>query len=208
MWWQDLLKFVASAGLITWLAKQVISRYFDRKAEEHRQKLEMDLESFKATTAKWLETFKQDLRIEELEHEIRFRRVDEKVAEHLAEVYGRLYRLYEAVHAYLNIAAVAEDAERREAVDRSIDELYEHLMPNRLYVPPLLYKQVRDCARKLKGVAKNYTKFLDLDVTDEERFDREFETRWAKSYNALDDIVDPLFTAIVAEIQHRLGVTD
>lgn len=59
----------------------------------------------KLLIARDTERFKAQLERENLEHEIRFRRVDEKIAEQLSAVYEVLYTLVDALRVYLHPAS-------------------------------------------------------------------------------------------------------
>jgi len=54
--------------------------------------------------------FRKDLERQAFEHEVRYRRVDEFVAEHLEEVYKRLLALYQAVGDYVQDVELAGES--------------------------------------------------------------------------------------------------
>jgi hypothetical protein len=77
-----LVSFGASAaaiGALAWLARELVGKF-----------IASDSEKFKAGLAQDLEKFKADLRRTAYEHEVRFKRLQEKQAEIIAEFYKRM----------------------------------------------------------------------------------------------------------------------
>ena len=81
---------------VAWVVRSLVSHVLSRDIERHKAALQ-------AQSVLELEKLRADLTKRTLEHEVRFRRVDEKLSEVLAEVYRRLFRLYESVSHYVKI---------------------------------------------------------------------------------------------------------
>ncbi|MEX1094617.1 MAG: hypothetical protein WED34_01140, partial [Planctomycetales bacterium] len=82
--------------------------------------------------SKDVETFKTKLALQALEHEIRFRRVDERVAEHLSGVYARLFPLYKAVHSFVKILERRDEPDKNakfETVRQLNRDFWDYLLP-------------------------------------------------------------------------------
>ena len=144
-----------------------------------------------------IERFKSELRKEMLEHVVKFCRVDEKVADHLSELYAHLFKLYKVVLSYVkDIERPHEPSyeEKNKAVTEANKEFNDFLFPNRLYIPPKLYKRAQDLGGKLADIADACTRDLKrLSTEDEEDITEE---------------ADPLFSDLVAAFQKRIGVED
>lgn len=78
---------VAIAAL-AWLAKSLMGHLLEKDVEQHKDFL-------RAQTDAELEKLRAVLERESLEHEVKFRRIDDRVAEHLGQIYARLGALSE-----------------------------------------------------------------------------------------------------------------
>ncbi len=156
--------------------------------------------------SKDIERFKLQIQKEALEHQIRFRRVDEKVAEALSQVYGRLYPFVRAAKSYvLELESSNEPSkeEKLEITAKAQREFKQCLLDNRLYMPNSLYERAADLARKLAQITSDFRRGLRQEgraVTTEDF--------WATAVEGVEQEAEPLFSDIVAAIQKRLGVVD
>ncbi|MEX1097010.1 MAG: hypothetical protein WED34_13265, partial [Planctomycetales bacterium] len=80
------------------------------------------------------------------------------------------------------------------------------LLPNRLYVPPSLYKRVHALGRKLADIAENVSRAIEAE--EKGVAIGEGSDRWLSGMDALEKEADPLFSDMVAAFQQRLGVKD
>ena len=191
---------VAAVAAVAWLARSLATHLLSKDLERHKAALQ-------AQSVLELEKLRAELTRRTLEHEVRFRRVDEKVAEVLAELYRRLLRLYEAVSKYVKIVELSSEPSKEEKlkiVTEANDEFWESLLPNRVYVPPKLYGRVQSIARKLGDIADEMTHALERD----RRGTSGCDDGWLEAYHAVEKEVSPLFKEIVQEVQKRLGVED
>ena len=81
---------VAAVAAVAWLARSLATHLLSKDLERHKAALQ-------AQSVLELEKLRAELTRRTLEHEVRFRRVDEKdELRFLAELYRRLLRLYES----------------------------------------------------------------------------------------------------------------
>lgn len=190
-----------AVAALAWLTRSVVTHWLSNDIERHKAQLY-------AQNAMEIERLRAEFSRQTLEHEIRFRRTDEKVAERLDEIYRRLFGLYENVSSYIKVMEWSHEApkdEKLEACSKANREFWDYFLLTRIYVPPTLYKRIRDVAEKLTDITNDFTRGRrreDKGMIDEE------EDYWSNSFKSMKEQADPLFTAIVSDVQRRLGVED
>src|SRR5437899_847534 len=94
--WEEIIKTLGGAAImvsaVAWLARSIVT-----------QVLNKDIEKFKAQLQK-----------EAFEHQVRYRRLDEKVADALAGVHGRLHRFIRAVKSYVSEIESSEEPSKED----------------------------------------------------------------------------------------------
>ncbi len=191
---------VAAMAAVAWLIRSLIAHLLSKDIERHKAALQ-------AQSVLELEKLRAELTKQTLEHEVRFRRVDDKVAEVLAKVYRRLFRLYEGVSKYVKIVESSSEPSKEEklkAVTEANQRFWDSFLLNRVYVPPHLYSRVHSLATKLTGIANDMTYALQ----DERQGRVAGKDGWLEAYHAVEKEVDPVFKEIVQDVQKRLGVED
>lgn len=192
---------IAMAAL-AWLSKSLLIHFLSKDIEKHKA-------SLTAQNALEIERLRAQLTKQALEHEVRFRRVDEKVAEHLDQVYRHLFRLYESVCSYvrdLEWSSEPPKEEKLEAASEANRAFWDYSLLNRVYVPPSLFQRVRQLADKLTKITNEFTRGLRREERGVVRDDD--KDHWSEALKAIEQEATPLFTAIVREVQERLGVHD
>lgn len=183
---------------LAWLAKSLMTHLLSKDIEQWKAQLD-------AQNKLEIEKLRADLAKQALEHEVKYRRVDEKVAEHLAGIYQRLFRFYESVSNYVAIIEYSNEPPKDAKLTTVADangEFWEYFLPNRIYVPPKLYQEIRKVANKLADITKDFSSGLrreEKGIGDLE------EDYWGKAFRAVQDEASPLFTTLVHEFQKRLG---
>jgi hypothetical protein len=191
-----------AVAALAWLSQSLMTQFLSKDIERHKNNLA-------AQSALELEKLRAEFARQALEHEVRFRRVDDKVAEHLAEVYQRLFRLFEKVSSLVRILEWSNEPSKEEklnAAGAATQEFWNYFLPNRIYIPPKLYERVRELANKLVGIANDFGRGLRREARGAES--DETEDHWSKAFNAIEKEASPLFTALVRDVQSRLGVED
>src|SRR5690349_9505757 len=77
---------VALVAAAAWLTRTIVSQFLARDIEKFKHQLGLEAQEFRV-----------ELERQSVEHGVRFRRIDEKVADALSEMYERLHRLHSAV---------------------------------------------------------------------------------------------------------------
>ncbi|MGD0516782.1 MAG: hypothetical protein ABSA26_04535 [Thermoguttaceae bacterium] len=173
--------------------------------------LSKDIEGYKATLQAKneieLEKLKADLTKQTLEHEIRFRRVDEKVAKVLAGVYRRLQTLHDSVAKYVSVLEWSNEPSKEDKLkiaSETNDIFVKYFVPNRIYIPPKLYEQIDLFAKNIRKIAYKMTDAL-VEAREGRQSDKD---GWSEAYDAVESEAKPAFEKIVQEIQKRLGIKD
>ncbi len=191
---------VAIAAL-AWLAKSLMSHLLDKGVEQHKAVL-------RAKTDAEVEKLRAVLERESLEHEVKFRRIDDRVAEHLGEIYARLFKLYESASKYVAILEHSGEPSKKEKFKTVVEanrEFWDYFLPNRLYVPPRLFKRIRTVADGLANVVGDFTRGREREEQGRRLPEEDY---WMKAYETFEKEVTPLFTDLVANFQRRLGIDD
>ncbi len=191
----------AAIAVIAWLTKSLLGQFLKKDVEQHKALL-------RAQTDAELEKLRAVLERESLEHEIKFRRIDDRVAEHLGEIYARLFRLYESASKYVAILEHSGEPSKEEKFDIVVEanrEFWDYFLPNRLYVTPTLFKRIRAVA---DGLDKVVGIFARGRVREEQGRRLPDEDYWMNAYSTFEKDVTPLFTDLVLEFQRRLGISD
>ncbi len=197
--WQTLVQvttaLIASGTLIAilaYLSKALLQQWLTKELEAYKEKLG------------------HELSIARLEHDVVYKRVDEKVAIALTGVYERLQPLYELVESYCKVvetSAQGTKEEKLERVQKSNAEFWSFFLSNRPYIPPKLFKSTRSIADQL--VNATYTMHSILQREERGSFDDgDGEDAWLSNHQRLNKEISELFTTLIGEIQTRLGVKD
>jgi hypothetical protein len=143
-----------------------------------------------------------------LEHEVTFRRLDEKVTEHLIVIYQKLFSLYEKANSFVKIVERSDEPGKEEKLAMVVEankEFWDYLLPNRVYVPPALYKRIREVADTLADIANDFSRGAHRESKGIANTDEDY---WMKGIKEMNDKATPMFSALVDEIQRRLGVVE
>jgi hypothetical protein len=211
------------SGFVVWLLrtsigerlKNAIKHEYDGKLELYRAQLkaatDSEVESLKARlqadNAVAVERLRADLQITASEHQIRFARLHEKVAETLAETYARLYKLSETVAAYVSpyeFAGGPTKRVRREAAGEALRELSDYFRPRRLYLPKPLADRIYEFQGRMFELTRKF--MVGVEHGGDDRHPDSGIDTWVEVATAMREEGGPLFDAIEAEFRSLLGV--
>jgi len=196
-WVLNLVVSVAATGglvvfvLKTWIKKSIHHEY-DRKLEAMKSQHTIDLERIRS-----------DLTIAVNEHYIRFSKLHEKRAEVVAQTYGRMLKLRDAVADYTRTIVRDIDPplpERRNAVQEALNDFHQYFFPNEIYLPENTAAAVKDLREKLYRVSREWYLLNE----DEKRFAGDSSPlyeRWQKESEPLLNEMGPLFETIRKQFQ-------
>lgn len=195
----------AAVGVLALLARSLLRHWLDKDVDRYRLKLDAEL------------------RQQALEHEVRFRRVDQKVAQALGDTYvllqDHLADLKYYVQPFDDDTDPSRD-ERQKKAEASLQALRDHLVRARLYLPPDLYDDTRGLAGELRKIIRDFGIGLMADrhwqiVDDTKKLvpdipvPREREDKidyFAQTYEAMDRVASELVERLVTRFQKTLGV--
>lgn len=191
----------ALAGLLAALAKWLVdtsSRRAQAVLDERVRKIEAQLAR------------------ESVEHEVRFRRIDQDVADVLSDVYDKLFMLYECSHCFVRRGDVIQivdpsvsgtpeehDKEALCRVEEANRAFKESFFRKRLYIP-------KDLFRSVKGFHDDLIKTVN-DFTGELRHARECgkciaRKDWQPMMDRLNNEHTRLLDGITEAFQSRIGM--
>ena len=207
----EILKILGGAAILVavvgWLTRSLILHLLSKDVEKFKQQLS-------AANALELEKLRSDLAKQTIEHEIKFRRIDEKIANHLAEIYQRQLAVYEGVSNYVKFIEMGDEPskdEKLENVSEANKKFNDYFYANCVYVPPKLYTKLKGLADSLTGIANDFTRGRRREergrnpINENDDDDGDY---WTKAFNKIEQKAKPMFTEMIEEIQRRLGVTD
>lgn len=176
-----------------------------REIESHRASL--GNEHTRAT-----EQLKAQLQIAAIEHQVRFARLHDKVAETTADVYACIVELQAAVGDYVAILETSDmpsKAERREKVNEALRNFRSAFFPNRLYFSRQLADRVTELNRQLRRIAQEFA--IGVEGGRDQKWaarGREYIDTWSKTSQAMDKDIPPLIAELETEFRKQLGIAD
>ena len=193
---------------IAWLSKQLIDHYLLKEVQQHKASLD-------AQNQAAAERLRAELQQQLIEHEITFRRIDEKVAERLEKSYQLLLKLYIGVSklvAFLEMSSDPSKDDRLKECDEANRAFKEYFYDNRCHIPPALYRHIKKVADNLVDIANGFAFGLKRERLEQSgrrplnhRRDSDY---WGEAFDAVEKDITPLFSAMVEAFQMRLGVKD
>jgi hypothetical protein len=204
--WLEVLKQIGiilggttiAVAAVAWLARTIVTHFLSKDVEKYKQQLQ-------DAHARAIEQLRNDLKMQALEHEVRFRKMHERQAEIISEVYAGLRELHHACHSFVNpFDSVGEpDKEgKHKIVVETSRKFYDKFDPARLYLPPDISAQIDSFFEELAKITNDFARGL----RDEKRGGESVD-HWSKGWKAVDEKARPLFEQIRAEFQRIIGVT-
>ena len=134
-----------------------------------------------------------------------------RLHDHLNGVYQRLFDLYESVVDYVKIFECGGEPSKEEkhaVVIKANEEFWHYFLHNRPYVPSKVYQAD---TRSGRHACNNRPRFCSWSRSRETRKASEIgrtKIIGMKAFKETQEKATPMFSALVAEIQCRLGVVD
>lgn len=200
---QQVITIIGSSGLciaaLTFLAKSLMTHLLSKDLDEHKLKLD-----FQSQTE--LERLRSELTIQLVEHEVRFKRLDEKMADHLSQIYGRLQIFFKSVADC--VVFVSEGEEPHISREYKIPltaskEFWDYFLFNQVYVHPKLSQNIKSFANELDKILNQ---FIAGAKAEKEEHYTVTGNLWLQAINDLDLKAEPLFNELISEIQIKLGI--
>ena len=195
-----LLPSSIAIAVIGWLVRSLVTHFMSKDIEKYKLEL-------KANSDKEIEHLRSDLRIHALEHEVRFRKLHEKVAEAVAEVYGRLFKLFQAVTSYVNPVDLPGQPDKEgkgKLVQAAAEEFFSYFNANRLFLPKDLSQRVHEFSDQLKKISWDFSVGLHKEqhgkISELQDLDH-----WEKGIEGIKKVATPLFDKLHDEFQRVLG---
>lgn len=149
-----------------------------------------------------LKTVESQLSQQALEHEVQFRRTDEKLADVLSETYERLFYLYLCTTRYVSMS-VDNVVKRRDDTETANEQFCDFFFPKSIHIPKSLYEQTNTCYHHLVDVVFEFNLGMEA-----EQHGLQERDHWVEQTKALKIFGDEVFPAMRDEFRKRLGVKD
>src|SRR5262245_42930516 len=169
---EELLKVFLGTGIagvcafaLAWLAREIFKHALNRDIESFKNKMQTE-------TTVAIERLRADLQKTAVEHQVRYAKLHEKVAETVAEVYERLSKLARAVANYVSFIEIAEGpskADRRVAAAEAFGELEKYYRPRRIYLPRDLAKKIDKLQGQLSDLSQDFMLEVEMPQAEGER---------------------------------------
>jgi hypothetical protein len=209
-----------SAALIwlskTWITERLknsIQHEYDVKLEAHRAALKAEYDKeveiikakLKAESDIATERLRATLQQANAEHQVRYARLHEQVAETIAGTYSRLQRVHSAVANYTKVLEFANDppkAERRKTVGVTFGDFQDYYRPRKLFVPRATARKIDAFETTLFKIAHEF-----MWAVEESEHTRQHDTTtWSKVSKQMSEDIPPLFSALEDDFQALLGM--
>jgi hypothetical protein len=193
------------AGLKAEVDKNVEILKAQLKAESDKE-IEVLKARLKAEADVSTEMLRAKLQQANIEHQIRFVRLHEKVAETVAETYSKLTVFYRAVANYTKSMEHANDlpkSERRIQVADAMAAFDEYYSLRKLYIPKQTAEKIEEFKKKLNLITVDFWTGVEQDGNSRTQ---EKET-WFRVWKKMSEDVPPLFAVLENDFQSILGIS-
>ena len=206
------------AGLIwfskTWMGeriKQSIKSEYDQKLESHKELL-------KAQNAVELERLKADLGKAAVEHQVRFERLDERIAEVITSIYAKLQRV---LLQHQRLARIIEDTgqerdytdttrlkDRLSSFAEGVIDFEDYYFERGVFLDSGLLDKIESFMEYVTETSIGPIDFLSLEgATNWELFENE-RKKWLGSVSEVEDKLTPIIIEMRRQIRSILGLDD
>lgn len=197
--------FGIASAILAWMINKLTATWLSKSLDQHKANLEKE-------NAVALEELKSELTKQQIEHEVQYKRIDEKVGDSLAELYVLFYDFYESVSSYVAILESDQSASKEDkllSVAKADIAFGRRFQRQRIYIPPALYAQMADVRNSLRAIAQDFRMHYDREKEGRRPLKGEEEKDWwMEAHKKIQNEAKPTFDAVVSEIQRRLGVKD
>jgi hypothetical protein len=205
----------AVALLVSWLNRRnsVTQEQFksDLTHEQERTKgviraqIEGGLQEAKAFTERNLEVMRHELKREAFVHEVKFKRLYDKVAEVVEQTFGLLSKTYRSGTQATDLGSTGGSKEQEyfTSFQSDVRELRDFVFANRLFLPAFLYQRVTAFADRLQTTASKFH------PTGQQEGQIELlSERFQEAMKALSTEITPTYDTLCNEIQEYIGLED
>jgi len=195
------------AYLARTLVLYAVSRDLERYKTDLRTAAERDIAQFKAELKvdndRELAHLRARLQQESLEHEVRFRKLHDKMSDVMAEAFTKLSKLYAAVGSYVSVLDWAGETkdDKRTAVAAAYRDFTSYFLDHRLFFPKPLFAQLQVLCAKLHKTVMGFTHGLHRESKGIDT-DTDF---WEEAERRLEE-TRPLFEKLHGDFQAILGL--
>lgn len=209
--WSEIAKqlglFGIGAATLGWLTRSFIVHFLNKDVAKYRISLEhvRDVE---------LERLRNDLRLQSIEHEIRFRSIHERQGKIIAGTYARLTRVYSDVSSFVKVFESSDEPSKSEKyalLRKSYADFRDYFYPRLIFLPGDSGRRVKDVGDQLAAIAGDFARGLrsEARAADSRRDDveRDEEDCWQKANEMLKEKIPPLLDQLQVDFQSLLGVT-
>lgn len=144
-------------AVLGWLAKSLIGQLLARDSKRFEAALE-------AKAAITMETFKSELQLRTVEHQVRFSKLHEKRATVIAELNAMLAEvLWSAESLLIPIQWTGEPElpEKARAAERTLIDFFRYFEKHRIYLPAAVCPAVENLVRQVRSKVIDFSVLLD-----------------------------------------------
>ena len=205
--WKELLAFISGSTIIiaavAWLTKSIITHFLSKDVENFKIKI-------KAETDRNIEELKSALKMTALEHEVRFRRLHEKRAEVIAEIYKKMIDAHFATSSFVARGEYENEPNKKEKfkiLEEKISEFLEYYGKFKIYLNTDLCEGIEKFAQELRGPALTLNMFINN--PDEGTLGKIKQESWTEAWIKVNDTIVPQARReLEQEFRKLLGVVD
>ncbi len=207
----------AVALLVTWLRgrnavtqeqlKSDLMHEQERTKGTIRAEIEEGLQQTKAEADQKLEALRHDLKREALVHEVKFRKLYDRVATVIDEIFSKLTTTYKygmTLVAELEPAGDESKEEKYRRFANAFNDLHSYILHNRIYLPGRIHRVINPFMDKLKETAIVFRRGFqqqarNLPVNGD---------YWGRANDAFTNTIMPLYERLCGELQAFIGLEE
>lgn len=183
------------------LSRSIINHYLSKDIETYKIKI-------KAESDISQEQLKNSLKLIAVEHEIRFKRLHEKRAEVLDELYAHLAEAVYLTRSFVSIMEWVGDKSKQdkylEAMQKIV-EFYRYFDRHRIYLTDEQCELIDAFVDRLREPSIEFSFYLDVPKFNQEML-KEKSKVWREAWESVEKKVPPARQALEDEFRKMLGV--
>lgn len=200
--WEFLLNlglFSAIVSAIAYVAKSLISQYFSKGIEAYKVQLQNN-------SQREIESLKSVLARTAYEHQIRFSRLYEKLAEVTEETYSNLVDLCRTASKFVALFHSNEDLrlKYRNMLWQAADKFLLDFERHRIYLDPDVTKKITGLKEAISSATAALANLADTEFP--EKYPETIFREWEKASGIMEKDVPPIEAALTRTFQELLGV--
>ena len=199
---QNLFTFlggsVAAVACIYFVAKAIVNQYLARDIERFKANLKRDQDIA-------IENLKAELAIQKAEHEVRFKKIHDSMADKLMALFPLIQKSFNSMASFVSPLDYSHEGTKEDKLknaSKAFDEMLIFTHDNRIYLTDEVFDVVDDFTQKVRKTIEDFSRAH----TRAQSGKSDDEAYWSTANDRVRNEVMPLFEKIRHRLQEIIGV--